>query len=431
MTRRRKRPNIFGWTVFGLVLLFGYYFNQVYLPTQPNPFEATPTPTRSWESFVTEGEALFLDGKLEQSIDAYKSAIESSPQDPTLYIALARVQVFAGLPRDAKANAENAILLSPNNSMAHAVRAWALDFMGENGDALEAIEKALELDPNNAMAHAYRVEILIDSGSFENIDAAREVSRTALALNPDALETRRARGLIFEATGDYESAIQFFRSAIEVNQNIPILHMELGRNLRFLFAYDDAIKEFTTANTLNPTDPEPDYLISRTYTTIGEYEKALQYAETAVKDRPTEPRYRGNYGVMYYYNFFYTDAVQQLGLAVNGGSTEDGFPIQGMPLSNDPRVSEYYFTYGLALARTNQCGKALPISQTLLTKFPDTGDPSNTTIRDAATAIVEICEENLNNPVVETSTPAEPLEEVTATAEVSTPETEVEVTATP
>src|SRR5215207_6960690 len=57
MTRRRKRPNLFGWTLLGLVLLFGYYFNQVYLPAQPNPFDATPTVTRSPESFVTEAEA--------------------------------------------------------------------------------------------------------------------------------------------------------------------------------------------------------------------------------------------------------------------------------------------------------------------------------------------------------------------------------------
>ncbi len=420
MTKRRKRPNIFGWVVFGLVVLFGYYFNQVYLPTQPNPFDATPTPTRSPESFVTEAQTLFQEGKLAQAIDAYKSAVASSPQDPTLYIALARIQVFAGLPKEAQANAENAILLSPNNSMAHAVRAWALDFQdGKNGEAIDEIEKALELDPNNAIAHAYRVEILIDSGSFENIDAAREVSRTALALDPNALETRRARGLIFEATGDYENAIQFFRSAIEVNKNIPILHMELGRNLRFLQVYDDAIKEFTTANTLNPNDPEPDYLISRTYATIGEYEKALQYAETAVKDRPTDPRFRGNYGVMYYRNYFYTDAAQQLSLAVNGGNTEDGFPVLGLPLSNDPRVSEYYFTYGLALARTNQCGQALPIAQTLQTKFPDNGDPANATIRDAADAIVQICEENLKNPVENTPVPlgatSTPSAEITAT----------------
>src|SRR5215211_1261009 len=407
MTRRRRRPNLFGWTVFGLVLLFGYYFDQVYLPAQPNPFEATPTPTRSPESFVTEAEQLYKEGKLAQAIDAYESAIKSSPQDPLLYIALARVQVFAGFPKEAQANAENALLLSPNNSMAHAVRAWALDFQdGKNSEAMEAIDKALELDPNNAIAHAYRVEILIDSGSFDNYAKAAEDSRVALALNPNLLETRRARAYIYEATGsegnNYELAVQYYRSAIEVNPNIPILHIELGRNLRFLQVYDEAINEFNKANTLNPSDPQPDLFISRTYATIGEYAKALQYAEEAVKDRPTDPSLHGNYGVMYYRNFYYNDAVEQLGLAVNGGKTEDGLPIQALPLSDDPRVSEYYFTYGLALARTNQCGQALPIAQTLQSRFP-----SDELVLDAANTIIQVCQENLDNPVVDTPMPTE------------------------
>lgn len=423
MTRRRKKPNIFGWTVFGLVLLFGYYFNQVYLPAQPNPFEATPTPTRSPESLASEGQSLFDQGRLPQAIEAYEAAIKASPQDPLLYIALARVQVFAGFPREAQANAENALLLSPNNSMAHAARAWALDFQdGKNGEAMEAIDKALELDPNNAIAHAYRVEILIDSQSFDNIDKAREVSRTALALNPDALETRRARGYIFEATGDYVSAVQFYRSAIEVNPYLAILHVELGRNLRFLQVYDDAITEFNTANTLNPADPEPDYFISRTYATIGEYAKALQYAETAVENRPTDPRLRGNFGVMYYRQFLYQQALDQLSLAVNGGRTEAGLPIQGLALSDDPRISEYYFTYGLALARTNQCGQALPIAQTLQTRFT-----TDELILEAADAIIRVCQENLDNPPVDTDTPV-PTDEITSTPEeTSTPE----ATATP
>ncbi|HJS19782.1 MAG TPA: tetratricopeptide repeat protein [Anaerolineales bacterium] len=429
MTRRRKRPNFFGWAIFGLVLLFGYYINQVYLPAQPNPFEATPTPTRSPESFVTEAQSLYQQGKLLQAIEAYEEAIKSSPQDPTLYIALARVQVFAGLAEEAQANAENAILLSPNNSMAHAVRAWALDFQeGENSNALEAIDKALELDPNNAIAHAYRTEILIDSQLFDNIDKAREVSRTALALDPNALETRRARGYIFEATGDYENAIQFYKSAIEVNPNLSILHMELGRNLRFLQVYDDAIKEFTLANTLDPSDPEPDYLIARTYATIGEYEKALQYAETAVNDDLTNPRYRGNYGVMFYRNFKYAEAVEQLSLAVNGGKTEDGFPIQGLALNDDPRIGEFYFTYGLALARTNQCGQALPIAQTLQTKFPE-----DEIVLEAATAIIGICQENLENPAVDTPVATEAgtsILEVTDTAR-ATDAPEVTLTSTP
>ena len=428
MTRRRKRPNLFSWAVFGLVVLFGYYLNQVYLPAQPNPFEATPTATRSPESLATEAENLFRDGKLLQSIEAYKEAIKADPQNPALYIAIARIQVWAGQYEDAQANAENALLLNPNSSMAHAVKAWALDFQGNNTDAITSIDAAIELDPNNAIAHAYRVEILIDSGSFDNITTATEVSRSALALDPNALETRRARAYLLEATSNYEEAIQFYKSAIEVNPNIPILHMELGRNLRFLEVYDDAIKEFTLANTLNPPDPEPDLLISRTYATIGDYAKAIQYAEQAVKDRTTDPHLRGNYGVMLFRNFLYQPALEQLERAVKGGSSEEGLPITGLSLSAGGRVVEYYYTYGLVLARTNQCGEALKISQQIKTAVP-----TDENAVFAADEMVRICEENLANPPEATDVPTE--EEATAEPETETPAPEAtettEATATP
>lgn len=407
MNRRRRRPNYFSWTVLGLVLLFGYYFNQIYLPAQPNPFEATPTVTRSPESFVTEAKELFENGKLFQAIEAYQQAIKASPQDPTLYIELARVQVFAGHPEEAQANAENALLLNPSNSMAHAVKAWALDFQGgaeNNADAMNSIQRAIELDPNNALAHAYYAEILIDSGSFENYAKAAEESRVALALDPNLMETRRARAYILEATGsegnNYELALQQYQAAIEVSPNLPILHVELGRTYRVLQVYDKAIEEFTRANTLNPSDPEPDLLISRTYATIGEFAKALQYAETAMKDSPLDPYLHGNYGVMLYRNLLWAEAVPELRLAVKGGTVEDGFEVTGIPLVNEARIAEYYFTYGLALARTNQCGEALQIAQILQTRVP-----SDENAIFAASEIERICQESLDNPVVETFTP--------------------------
>jgi tetratricopeptide (TPR) repeat protein len=424
MTRRRKRPNLFSWTVFGLVILFGYYLNQVYLPAQPNPFEPTPTVTRSAESLSTEAADLFKQGKLLQAVTAYEAAINASPQDPSLYIELARVQMFAGQFKDAQTNAENALLLNPNSSMAQAVLAWSKDFQGNNADALADIERAIELDPNNAIAHAYKVEILIDSGSFANIEKAIKVSQDALALNPDLLETRRARAYLLEATSNYEEAIQFYRSAIELNPYIPILHIELGRNLRFLEVYDEAIEEFTLANTLNPPDPEPDLFISRTYATIGDYAKAIQYAETAVKDRTTDASLRGNWGVMLFRNFQYDQAVEQLRLAVTGGTAEDGLPIIGLSLAAGGRVVEYYYTYGLALARTNQCGEALKVAQQIQTAVSEDENASF-----AAEETIRICQENLENPPTD-----EPTEEPTEEAATSEPATEPpapEVTATP
>ena len=391
MNRRKRRPNYFSLLILGLVLLFGYYFDQVYLPTQPNPFEPTPTPTRSPESFVTEAQALYDEGKLLPAIDAYQAAISASPQDASLYVALARIQVFAGDYGEAENNAKNALLLNPNNALAHGVLAWALDFQeGRNGEAQESIQEALRLDPNNAILHAYNVEILITSG-FDNYEKAAEESRVALALNPDIVETRRARALILETTGNYEEAIAEYQAAININPNIPALYIGLGLNYRILQVYDEAVGAFTRANALNPADPFPDLYISRTYATIGDYAKAIQYGETAVQDRPDDASLHGNLGIMYYRNFRWPEAVQQLGYTIYGGKTEDGVEITGIPLVNDPRVAEYYYTYGLALARTNQCGEAIQLAQTIQTRVP-----SDENAVFAASEIIRICSENIN-----------------------------------
>jgi len=390
MNRRRRRPNFFGWAILILVVLFGYYFDQVYITQIDNPFEATPTPTRSPESFVAEAEDLFKAGKLVPAIDAYQQAIVSAPQDSSLFVALARVQVFAGLYEEAQKNAENALLLSSNNALAWGVQAWALDFQdGGNAEALVSIQKALDLDPNNALINAYDVEILIDSG-FDGVEKAIDRSKVALALDPGIVETHRARALLLEATGNYEEAIAEYQAAIDINPNLSILHIGQGLNYRILQVYDKAIEAFTKANALNPSDPLPDLYISRTYATIGEYAKALQYAETAVQDRPDSASLRGNLGVLYYRNFRWPEAIQQLGYTIYGGTTEDGVEIEGIPLVNDPLVAEYYFTYGLALARTNQCGEALQIAQMLQSRVP-----TDEYATSAADEINNICSENL------------------------------------
>lgn len=407
MNRRRRRPNYFGLVVFGLVVLFGYYFNRVYLPSTPLLAGPTPTATRSPEAYKTEAEQLFNEGKLTQAIEAYQAAISSSPQDPSLYVGLARIQVWAGQPEEAQKNAEYALLLNNNNAMAHAVHAWALDWQdGKNGQALEAIEEALKLDDRNAVIQAYYVEILVDSG-FDNLEKAAEVSRVALALDDKIVETRRARGYLLNATNtdgtNIELAIREYDEALKINKNLALLYMEQGQNYRAISAKDEAVQAFTTAITLNPTDPEPSYLISRTYSTFGEYAKALQYAESAVGVSPGDAGYRGNLGVMYYRNFDYVQALREFGFAIFGGTTDDGVTITGIPLSSSQLVTEYYFTFGLTLARMNQCGDALKIVQELQTKVS-----TNEVAMDAANRTIEICQENLNNPAVDTPTPTVP-----------------------
>jgi tetratricopeptide (TPR) repeat protein len=395
MNRRRRRPNWFRITILLLLIAAGIYLDRVIIPTVPQPFVPTATPTRDPESYAVEADQLFQEGKLLQSIETYTDAIQLRPDDPTLFISRARVQIYAGQYEEAETSAQDALLLSSNNSMAHVMLAWAQDFQGDYLAAESSINRALELDPNNAMAHAIYVEILVDSyysgsGTFEGLTKAADESRIAIDLAPDTLETHRARGIILEATQNYEEAIREFQAALAINENIPDLHMFLGRNYRILGVYDKAVEEFTRADTLNPTDPTPDLLISRTYATVGERAKAVQYAQEAVQDNPTSANLRGNLGVMYYHNFQWPEAVEQLKMVVAGGASDDNQPIEPIQLTNDTRIAEYYFTYGLVLARLNRCGEALQVAQQIQARVP----ADEIAVANAQEVGV-ICEQNL------------------------------------
>jgi tetratricopeptide (TPR) repeat protein len=404
MTRKRYRVNKLTVAILLILITAMWYVNIVIVPTIPPPFVPTPTATRSPESFIVEAETAFNDGKMLQAIEFYQQAIRANPQDDVSYAAMGRVQIFAALYDDALESADKAILLNPNNPRAHAIRAWAMDFKGDILAAEAAIKRALELDANSGFIHAIYAEILVDSalsgtGPLENLTVkAAETSRLALSLEPNTIETHRARGYVLEATANYPEAIAEYQAAIAINPNISDLHLALGRNYRFTQVYDLAVEEFTRANALNPADPNPDRLISRTYATIGEFAKATQYAESAVKDAPADASLRGNYGVMLYYIADWGESAAQLGLAINGGRTENGDTIESIPFSTDSRVVEYYFTYALALARLNRCGEAVPIANTILGRVSDELSISN------AQKALDTCAANL--AATPTPTPA-------------------------
>lgn len=375
----RSRP----WRVIFFLILIGagLYLNQIVVPATPPLFIPTATPTRSPESFINEAISLFESGKLAQAIGAYKQAITADPNNASLYIAMARAQLYTGQPADAMENAEKALILNNNHSMAHAMKAWALEQLGDSTLGEAAVKRALELDPNNAVAHAINAIILINraagQGDIGIIERAIEESRLAISLDSSLLETRRARGYILFNTGNYEEAINEYKAALAINDKIADLHMALGYSYRALEDYVLAVESFLQATALNPTDPIPPVEISRTYYTVGDFTQAAQYAEQAVKVDPGNPRWRANLGLMYYKggtaqdnNDLLRNAITELTLAIRGGTTEEGTVIEGMPL-NYGTVAEYYAVYGLALARSNRCREAVPVFQAILSGVPN------------------------------------------------------------
>ncbi len=358
-----------------VVIGFFVYLQAFVVPVTEPWFIPTPTATRSPDSFINEAENYLLEGKTSQAIASYQNAILADPKNVSNYIKVARLLAYTGNYEESATQAENALLLNPNNSMALAIRGWVKGLDGDYLAATESLKNAITYDPNNSIAYAYYSEVLslqqLDGqGQIGTLEEAIEYSRTAQELNPTAMETHRARGLILELTSNYEEAATEFEAAIAQNSDIADLHLSLGRNYRVLERYDDAVTEFVRANSLNPNDFLPEYYISRTYASIGDYVKAIQFAEQAITDYPEYPVLYGNLGTLYYRYKQYNRAIDALRMAIQGGVTDDGVIVEGLPLDYGT-ISEYYYIYGLSLAREGECAEALQIAQALVQIVPD------------------------------------------------------------
>ena len=118
MSHKSKRSNPFRILILLVILGVIIYANQVYVPTIPNLFLSTSTPTRPPESYVTDAQNLENEGKLTMAITAYKQAIEVDPKNPANYLALCRLYIYEGQYTDAVTQAENALLLNSQNDTA-------------------------------------------------------------------------------------------------------------------------------------------------------------------------------------------------------------------------------------------------------------------------------------------------------------------------
>lgn len=400
MRRRRPRINWLLVAVLVILILAVAYIDRFILPTVQTPFVATLTATRDTESFVIEAENLFNEGKLLQSIDTYNEAIRIKPDDPANYVAVARVQIFAGKYDEALVNAENSLLLNPTNSMAHAVRGWALSQLGEYEKADASLQEALRLDENNGLIQAYKAFLygaMYDNNAGPSVDPitiAIASSQAAVTLAPNSLEAHWARAYILQLTDNPEEAIQEYLLAIQINPNISEIHLQLGVTYRGLGVIDSAIQQYTLANTYNPSDTRPYLYSSRALASIGEYAKAVQYAESAVVNDPTNPYLRGNWGFMLYKNYDWPNALIQLDLTINGGTTSDGLVVPPQPLVvGDTRIAEYFSAYAILLANTDRCGEAMQVAQQIFTTVPLDGDAVYN-----ANYVQELCAQSLGTP---------------------------------
>lgn len=389
-------------------------------------FLPTPTPTRTVNSFIMEGEAQFMAGSLEGAIAAYQKAVTVEPSNSHAWAELARIQTYSSSLlstnedrydrlNEALESIDQATIIDPDNAEVQAMRSFVLDWYASNplvppgevqsalNDAEAAAIRALQLDNENALALAFLAEILVDQQKWAQ---AEETIKQAVAIEPNSMDVQRVYGYVLESLGQYRLAIEKYREAVKIHPNLTFLYIFIGRNFRSLDVHNRALEEFEKAAQINEQldvqDPVPYVEIAKTYSRDGEFFAAALNAEKAIRINPYNPNTYGQLGIIYTKARNFEGAQPAFKCAVKGCSADEnqvaielmgaGVEVIGLPLTSGT-VAFYYAQYGsvlAALSRPNQnfCPEALQVLNEVRVNYPN--DPTFNQIIDENIAICDL-----------------------------------------
>jgi len=307
-----------------LAIYFGYL--AIEPPTLAERFAPTPTPTRPAVLYVADGDEYFVEGKLQQAIDAYEQAIQIEPANDVPYIRQSRLLIYTRDTSKAVDRAAQAVVLKPNNPENLAYYCRALDWEARYAEALDACACALELAPDYAEGYAFLSEVYADLGNWRLAQANAE---KALETNFQSMDAHHNMGYALEVQGRYQAAVEFYENAIKLAPNLAPLYVTAGRIYHNgLGDYETAADRYKKAIKLSPFDPEPYDLLGWAYYFNGEDVRAVDAFEQSIGIDPTyvNPFRResawGHLGTLYYTRQNFEQAIEFLGKAIEVGESE-------------------------------------------------------------------------------------------------------------
>ena len=218
---------------------------------------------------------------VKQAISDFNQAIDHDPLYAEAYAGLGAGYASQGAnawmdPAEvypkARAAAERAITLDPNQPDAHAVLAnitffYDWDFPG----AEREFKQALKFNPNSSAAHQWYGILLYYSRRF---DEAREQFRLAKEVNPLALQIDMTMVMLNEAEHRYDAAIELTRRVMSEHDNY-LSHALLGLLYADEKHYQDAIDEGQKAVALAEKQPDIILVLANLYGQAGQRDRAL------------------------------------------------------------------------------------------------------------------------------------------------------------
>jgi tetratricopeptide (TPR) repeat protein len=212
----------------------------------------------------------------------FSRALLLAPEDAVAHALFARFQLSRGLGPQAAYLVAESLSIDPECPEALVVRGQILGHRGLYGESRAVLEKAVALDPTSADAHH---ELGIWFFRVNLFDQAARHFEAAVTLRPQRARSLDYLALCLEMLGEGERAERTYREALEVNSGPffdPTLEYNYGRFLLKQGRLEESLTHVDRAVAAFPLRRGPRYQRAKLHLAQGNYESARQDAERAL-----------------------------------------------------------------------------------------------------------------------------------------------------
>jgi predicted O-linked N-acetylglucosamine transferase (SPINDLY family) len=141
--------------------------------------------------------------------------------------------------------------------------------------------------------------IAIQHHEAGRLQAAEQIYRKILSVDPDHIDALHLIGIAAFQTGQHEAAVEYISRAIELNGAEASFHYSLGNVFKVIHRWDDAIRCYGRALELRPDFAEAYNSLGDTFREKGDLDRAIACLCRAGELKPDFPEAHFNLGLSY------------------------------------------------------------------------------------------------------------------------------------
>jgi protein O-mannosyl-transferase len=183
---------------------------------------------------VNLGHELYRQGRLEEAIALYQTALKKEPNSAEYHNNLANALRQSGRLDDAVAEYEKAVQCDPSFADAELNLGKALGLEGKEDEAIARFRAALQIDPNFLLARLNLGNALLQQG---RANQATEQLRKVLEAEPNNADVHLNLGVCYLQLGQIKEAKSEYEQALQINPADP----RIQNNLAWLLAAGPAV----------------------------------------------------------------------------------------------------------------------------------------------------------------------------------------------